>query len=238
MKYSTLHSTEVSFKALKPSHAHPGFALTQDDGVVHLMPTMRPVDLGLSVKWGEYNIGAIQSNSASTWVGNYYQWGEVETKDPSEFTWLGYKFHSGDEEYSGYTKYTTANSRLESIDDVATYELGKGWRMPTKAEMQELLTLQYSRQTNYADINGLNGVLFEGSDDSIFIPSTGGYLNGELIDDEEIRLFTAELWNNNEHYACTLYDEGIGSQYYRVKTGVWPRFAALQIRPVFDESLL
>ena len=44
------------------------------------------VDLGLSVKWASFNIGA-----ENPWdYGDYYAWGEVETK--SSYLWSNYKY--------------------------------------------------------------------------------------------------------------------------------------------------
>ena len=50
-------------------------------------PHTHAVDLGLSVKWACCNIGA---NSPEDY-GNYYAWGELETKESCE--WHNYKWH-------------------------------------------------------------------------------------------------------------------------------------------------
>ena len=38
------------------------------------------VDLGLSVKWAKYNLGATHGEKAIDWFGDYYAWGETELK--------------------------------------------------------------------------------------------------------------------------------------------------------------
>jgi hypothetical protein len=45
---------------------------------------MEFVDLGLSVKWASCNLGATKPEE----VGDYYAWGEIETK--SFFSWDTY----------------------------------------------------------------------------------------------------------------------------------------------------
>ena len=47
------------------------------------------VDLGLSVKWASCNLGATKPEE----VGDYYAWGEIETK--SVFSWETYKYSNG-----------------------------------------------------------------------------------------------------------------------------------------------
>ncbi len=85
------------------------------------------VDLGLSVKWASCNVGATKSEED----GNKYAWGE---------TWIKDKYESNNyspsikEKYSLQTKIV-----LELCDDAVHENWGDGWRMPTKAEVQELI---------------------------------------------------------------------------------------------------
>ena len=74
------------------------------------------VDLGLSVKWATVNIGATLPAD----YGNYYAWGETETKD--EYT-SDYSVTYGDssiDDFAGNATY-----------DAATANWGSSWRMPT-----------------------------------------------------------------------------------------------------------
>lgn len=81
------------------------------------------VDLGLSVKWATYNVGA---ESPADYGDNYYAWGETKTK----------------ESYDN-DNCETMEKELSDIGgtdrDVAHVEWGGSWRMPTKAEMDELI---------------------------------------------------------------------------------------------------
>ena len=76
------------------------------------------VDLGLSVKWATCNIGASKPED----YGDYFAWGEAKTK--SDFT----------EKNS-----TTYKKRNYVFNDAARTNWGGTWRMPTKAECQELI---------------------------------------------------------------------------------------------------
>ena len=73
------------------------------------------VDLGLSVKWANANLGARYPGE----YGDYYSWGAIE---PMPTTY----------------KYTGNPNFLPAEQDAATIKLGAAWRMPTTAEIQEL----------------------------------------------------------------------------------------------------
>lgn len=98
------------------------------------------VDLGLSVKWADCNVGALFPDE----IGYDYAWGEIEYSLSNE-NWSNYKWCAGS--YRTLTKYCTSSkygvvdnkTRLEPEDDVAHVELGGTWRMPTKDELYELI---------------------------------------------------------------------------------------------------
>ena len=90
------------------------------------------IDLGLSVKWGTCNIGAKNPED----FGNFYQWGDVETKE--SYDWNTYK-HGTDR--NNLEKYNVKDGKttLDSEDDAAIANMNEGWRMPTPAEIKELV---------------------------------------------------------------------------------------------------
>jgi hypothetical protein len=70
---------------------------------------------------------------------------------------------------------------LESEDDAATVT-NSAWRMPTKAELEELKALPNQWVTDYNGISGLNGRVFTGKNgNTLFIPAAG-FRNGSDID--------------------------------------------------------
>ena len=119
------------------------------------------VDLGLpsGLKWATHNIGATSPSE----YGNYYAWGEVLTKD----------------------EYTEANSLTygKPMDDIsgteydaATINWGGDWRMPTDAEMQELIDHCTWTWTTQKGVYGYK-VTSKTNGNSIFLPAAG-YRNG------------------------------------------------------------
>ncbi len=121
------------------------------------------VDLGLSVKWATCNVGA---SSASDW-GNYYAWGETTTKTEYNYgecaTW---QKNLGD--ISGDSRY-----------DAARRNWGGSWRMPTKAECQELVDNCTWTWTTQGGHNGYR-VTSKKNGNSVFLPAAG-YRNGSSL---------------------------------------------------------
>lgn len=101
------------------------------------------VDMGLSVKWRNTNLGA----EIPFQDGDFYAWGETEPKE--SYTWASYKWCDG--QIFTFTKYNSGEyygpvvdnkSELDPEDDAARVKLGGKWRMPTAAEVQELVDTQ------------------------------------------------------------------------------------------------
>ena len=127
-----------------------------------------PVDLGLSVKWASWNIGA----SAPEDYGSGFAWGETEID--WYYDWKRYKWFdgTGDFNISKLTKYNSSDGKtvLDLEDDAAHTNWGGTWRMPTHAEWMELLTNCSFEPTI---LNGTTGKMFTGPNgNSIFFPST------------------------------------------------------------------
>ena len=138
------------------------------------------VDLGLSVKWATCNI-AITSEKH----GDYFAWGETSPRITSG--WENYKWCNGTA--TSMTKYCHRSSDgtvdnktvLELSDDVARVNWGGNWRMPTKAEFEELkdennCTWEWTTQNEregYKVTSKING-------NSIFFPAAGYRFYGEL----------------------------------------------------------
>ena len=157
--------TGASYKA--------GDQLTIDRNITLYAQWIEPIDLGLSVKWANANIGANAPES----YGYYYAWGEVEPKNT--YVEYNYKWCNGD--ISNTTKYSIGlddKTTLEPEDDAATVNWGISWRIPTKSEITELynnctftVTTQNGK-TGYKVTSNING-------NSIFLPAAG-YRNEKL----------------------------------------------------------
>lgn len=137
------------------------------------------VDLGLSVKWATFNVGASKPEE----YGNYYAWGETETK--STYNWSTYKWCNGSSttltKYNNSSSYGTVDNKttLDASDDVAHVKWGGNWRMPTKAEYDELLNSNNCTWT-WTMQNGVIGYRVTSkktgyTNKSIFLPAAGWY---------------------------------------------------------------
>ncbi|MBO4743399.1 MAG: Ig-like domain-containing protein [Bacteroidales bacterium] len=132
--------------------------------------TPEPVDLGLSVKWGSFNLGGAKP---SDW-GAFFAWGELnpkETYDSNSYSW-----NNG---------YLSGLTRLTRDDDAAADHLGGYWRMPTKAELQELID---NTTWTSGTVDGVQGKSVQSTipgftNKSIFIPMAGS-MDGETNKDE------------------------------------------------------
>ena len=115
------------------------------------------VDLGLpsGLKWATCNVGATSPED----YGNYYAWGETTTKESyyeSNYTIYGQQIS----DFSGNATY-----------DAARANWGGTWRMPTKAEMEEL---RDNCTWTWTSQSGVNGCKVTGPNgNSIFLPAAG-----------------------------------------------------------------
>ena len=148
------------------------------------------VDLGLSVKWANCNVGA----NAPGEYGDYFAWGETEPyyteghsqDDPCEnwksgkssYDWPSYKWCNGSKDtqtkYCTSSDFGTVDNRtvLEASDDAAAVNWGGSWRMPTIDELNEL---RYQCAWTWTTtLNGVDGYKVVGiNGNSIFLPTAG-----------------------------------------------------------------
>ena len=170
-----------------------------------------PVDLGLSVKWANANLGA----SSLEDYGDYYAWGEIETKE--NYSWETYKWCNGS--YDTLTKYNTNSSYgtvdnktvIDPEDDVAHVKLGGSWRMPTDEEWTELMTkctwtwVSHYRYTRVSGISVTSKV--EGYwGNSIFLPAAGYRYDTSLHDvGSNGNYWSSSLFTDGPYYAWYVY---------------------------------
>lgn len=131
------------------------------------------VDLGLSVKWAKCNLGASKSEE----FGNYYAWGETSTK--SEYTEKNSETYGVSESVLVSKGIINQNGTITSNHDAATKEWGSRWRMPTRSEMNELV----SKCTwTHSSEGGKEGFTVTGPNgNSIFLPAAGEMIGDKLV---------------------------------------------------------
>ena len=189
----------------------------------------KAVDLGLSVKWATCNVGATTPEE----YGYYFAWGEVEPK--TTYDWSTYKYCV--DGYDNLTKYCSKSSYgnngftdtktvLDPKDDVATANWGGEWRMPTRAELDELLkncTWTWTTQ------NGVNGYKVTGPNgNSIFLPAAGVMGEGSLLSaGSSGHFWSSSLYTENPYnaYHVGFYSDFVGWYNYS-------RYHGRSVRPV------
>ena len=163
----------------------------------------RAIDLGLSVKWASCNVGA----TAPEEYGGYYAWGETEEK--SNYSWSTYKYCNGT--YDSLTKYCTSSyygtvdnkTTLEASDDVAQAKWGGNWRIPTKAEIDELRS---NCTWEWTTLNGVNGYCVTGTNgNSIFLPAAGEFWGNSNSTGSFSYYWSSYLHNEYTTYSYCLY---------------------------------
>ena len=124
------------------------------------------VDLGLSVRWANMNVGATKI----TGYGSYFAWGETEPKE--YYSWNTYAWSKADTQF--LTKYSKEDrkTQLALADDAANANWGGKWRMPTVDEFEELITKCTWEWTTRDGVNGYK-VSSKKTGNSIFLPITG-----------------------------------------------------------------
>ena len=139
--------------------------------------TYEYVDLGLSVKWAKCNVGAEKETDA----GLYFAWGETtgytasQVGTDKQFSWSDYKYGNSS---SNLTKYNQSDGKtvLEPEDDAVSQIMGGDWRIPTKAEFDELLSGTTNEWIADYKGTGVSGRKFTSKTDTskyIFIPAAG-----------------------------------------------------------------
>ena len=185
-------------------------------------PVYTYVDLGLpsGTLWATCNVGAENPED----YGDYFAWGETEPyytegnaqsmaldiyKDdkPDGYNWGSYKWCKGAN--NNMTKYCTSiyygtvddNIVLDSEDDVARMKWDGNWRMPTFAELDELLT---ECTWTWTQLNGVDGykVSSNQSDNTnyIFLPAAGYRFGGRL-------------YSGGYYWSSSLYPSGPNRSY-------------------------
>lgn len=189
------------------------------------------VDLGLSVLWATCNIGASSPEES----GDYYAWGETESK--SDYSWSNYVYCNGSA--NTLTKYnnniefgTVVDNKvtLDAIDDVAYMTWGGNWRIPTREEYIELINKCTWTQTT---MSGVNGYLVTSNmpgytDNSIFLPAAG-YRNGtNLINNTGWYgdFWSSSLYETSPNYAWELH-------FISDATNAYYRYCGVTVRPVY-----
>lgn len=174
-----------------------------------------PVDLGLSVLWADWNVGA----SSVYDTGGLYGWG-----DPT-----GDKTSTDLDDYP--CPYPVPNDISGTKYDIARARWGGAWRMPTFEEFKELARINlsnvYINGEYYTEAKANNG-------NKIILPKAEGYRYDENIYPLFSLYWTATLSNTDNRNARTIRFEDGNMSYF---TNGWERYYGCCIRPVMDKKV-
>jgi len=194
----------------------------QNGQVVKAIPpeAAQAVDLGLSVKWANMDVGATFQNG----YGDYFAWGETVTKD-NYYWWLYFDTNDGG---STFTKYNNNGGKtvLDPEDDAAHVNWGGSWRMPTKAEWQELID-----NCTWTVITTDGGKTINGWVNGYKVTS-----NKEGYTDKFIFLPLGEYWSSSLYEDRSDYAWGLGFNWYNYDFISSSRANGQSVRPVLPQN--
>lgn len=154
-----------------------GLRIVLKDGTVIVIPLGEPVsykdvDLGLSVRWASFNLGATEP----TGLGGLYLWGYAGSNEGVP------NYEAPDVDNISGTQY-----------DIVRAAWGDTWRMPSFDELKELAAdCVWKRVT----LNGVTGMNVTGSNGrSVFIPAAGWVMQGDgSIEPERQDILNGYYW--------------------------------------------
>lgn len=179
------------------------------------------VDLGLSMLWAKHNVGANAEGEA----GGLYGWADatgsnttfdVFSKDGSAWISPLYGGANPPASISGNAAY-----------DIATKQWGGAWRMPTEAEMAELID---NCTAEPEVLNGISGVRLTSkiNGKSIFLPLAGDRFGSEYRETEYLGYYwTGTLNTDNRFNAYRMSLTGSDATIDN-----YPRYIGHSVRPV------
>lgn len=174
--------------------------LLEDGKTIIKFETSKAVDLGLpsGTIWAGYNIGANSPKEA----GDYYAWGEIDNKE----NYSSADYFDIDKTATGvgvakFKKYS--NNGMMSIigtdRDVAQAKWGKPWRMPSKAQIDELINHCSVYRVKCKGENK-SFVLFKGPNGrSLLFPYSGMKQGGFLYEGLGVYCWSGEIKPSSDY---------------------------------------
>lgn len=178
------------------------------------------VDLGGSVKWSQWDVGATKYGEK----GKFYSWGSTATQ--SSYSESGYNSDLKN-------KLGVYIEHLDDNHDVARTLWKRKWRMPTSAEVRQLLA---GAQTtwSYDSSYKCNGLKVTKNGKTIFFPACGYYFETTNIYTSSGYFWTNWPYADDDSKSADILEfssSNLG------KVGSTYRYHGLLVRPVWDDSL-
>ena len=177
-------------------------------GIISSIPTMEYVDLGLPSRklWAKCNIGA----ATETDYGDYFMWGSTTPDNNHTCNWANTPFNNGLSKYNltyfESVKDTVYPNGILAKEYDAAYKATNGIaRMPTEAEIQELID---NTTNEWTTINNVNGWKFTSKTDTskyIFIPAAGWRTDSSFENQgDNGSIWSSSLFTTDLDYAYNL----------------------------------
>ena len=206
----------------------PNVSFVDEDSSVRYLADIKIeyeyVDLGLpsGLKWATCNIGA----SSPEDYGLYFAWGETTGYTAEQVTG-GVRAFSESVYNAGPAASISADLTLEQ--DAAHVNMGGNWRMPTKAEVRELLNNCNVVWRDDYNGTGVVGKVFTSkvNGKSVFFPAAGHCDNSSMDTVGSSGSYWSTSWGSSESAWCLLSNSGIQNLYYG------DRYYGFPVRGVF-----
>ena len=199
---------------------------TANEAISETKVEPQSVDLGLSVEWASFNVGARNPYE----VGNYYWWASTnpvrsESDVQNIYDWNADK--------QSFEKYNSVGMLMAPEDDAAIKEWGDNWRTPTPDELYELATECTWKEAEYMNTKGYNVTGKNGN--KIFLPYVfnpdGSYYLGSYLSNSmspnNVACFYSLIFSDKSLKDLGLLDENLKECVKEVE-----RSSAGVIRPV------
>lgn len=196
------------------------------------------VDLGLpsGTQWATCNIGATKPEEG----GDFFAWGETTGYNSGKTVFNSDTYKWWKSAYNSLTKYCVDSelgyneladmkTELDLADDAAYMNWGRQWRMPTLAQVQELVNSEYTTQ-EWTTQNGVYGrkITSKANGKSIFLPAAG-YHNFTSYHNDGTGGY---YWSNTLYVRDSYLAQGLAFDAKGIGTYGSSRYVGRNIRPV------
>ncbi len=188
------------------------------------------VDFGLpsGTLWADRNIGALSAED----YGEYIQWGDSIERDNCDIT---HYIYTKADDTNGFTYLGTSENHWEVYSiagteyDAARYRWGGSWKMPSRAQVNEL---RDNCTWTWSARNGVFGYEVSRNGKSIFLPA-GGYKSGDnIISAGTLGFFWTENIDNSIEAYFNRNIRLLSISESEHKISYKPRYQGVNIRPV------
>lgn len=192
---------------------------------------LKAIDLGTSVLWASYNVGAKNEGE----IGGLYGWGDA-------YGMYLYQGAEDSEKYGGYKsdwqRYYGGKKPKKNISgteyDIARTEWGGAWRMPTVDEWYELIT-----KCDW-NLNSPSFAEVKGNGNTMLLPCAGARIGTNYMTYDKLWP-SWDYWSanidgkdkDNANYMFFVFDD---KSHHKPQIGSSPRYYGQSVRPVKDKK--